>query len=155
MLAFVRKKRGLAAAALTASLACGSASPAAALSGFGPNSARRSALHPFDGGGSVVDYYGRAHALNRISRRTVIAGVCASACTMKLGIRNACIEPDAMLLFHQASYNGFRSELGTRVMLYAYPQLIRHWVLQSGALNSSSFVSLSGRQAIAMGIRSC
>ena len=43
--------------------------------------------------------------------RTVIAGVCASACTMKLGIRNACVEPDATLLFHQASYNGFGSEL--------------------------------------------
>ena len=74
---------------------------------------------------------------------------------MKLGIRNACVEPDATLLFHQASYNGFRSELGTRVMFYAYPRAIRHWVLRAGALSSSALTELSGRQAIALGVRAC
>jgi hypothetical protein len=163
MFTFAPKKSALAAAALAAALACGSASPAAAFSFFGFNAPENSSSRapaaftprPFDGGGNVLDYYGRAQAANSSSQRTVIAGVCASACTMKLGIRNACVAPDATLLFHQASYNGFRSELGTRVMLYAYPRAIRHWVLRNGALNSDALTELSGRQAISMGVRAC
>lgn len=110
---------------------------------------------PFDGGGNVLAYFSRTSSVNYSARQTVIAGVCASACTMKLGARNACVTPDAELLFHQASSNGVRSELATRIMLYAFPQRIRHWVLASGALNSSSLTALSGRQAIAMGVRAC
>ena len=155
MFNFIPQKSHLAAAALAAALACSAASPAAAFFLFSRQSNDNYSRRPFDGGGNVLDYYGNAHFANYSPRRTVIAGVCASACTMKLGVRNACVEPDATLLFHQASYNGFRSELGTRVMLYAYPQRIRHWVLRSGALNSSVLTALSGRQAIAMGVRSC
>jgi hypothetical protein len=76
------------------------------------------------------------------SGRIVIDGVCASACTMKLGGRNACAEPDGTLLFHQASYNSLRSELATRVMLYSYPSRIRQWVLRTDALNSSALTEL-------------
>ena len=156
-------KRALAVAALAGALGGGAASPASAFMLFGFNvpdnaTTTQSANYttsPFDGGGSVVEYYGNAHAANSSARRTVIAGVCASACTMKLGIRNACVKPDATLLFHQASYNGLRSELGTRIMLDAYPSRIRHWVLRTGALNSSSLTELSGNQAIAMGVRAC
>ena len=155
MFNFVPPKSALATAALAAALACSAASPAAAFFFFSPQSHDNFSRRPFDGGGNVLEYYGNAHSANYSPRHTVIAGVCASACTMKLGIRNACVEPDATLLFHQASYNGFRSELGTRIMLYAYPRTIRHWVLQSGALNSSYLTALSGRQAIAMGVRSC
>ena len=169
MFSFLPSKRALAVAALAAGLAGGASSPASAFFFFGfnvpENATPRVSTNytprpfftprPFDGGGSVVDYYGNAQAANSSARRTVIAGVCASACTMKLGIRNACVEPDATLLFHQASYNGFRSELGTRIMLNAYPARIRHWVMSAGALNSSFLTELSGRQAISMGVRAC
>ena len=89
-------------------------------------------------GGSVLDYYESTHTVDYRAHRTVISGICASACTMKLGMRNACIEPEATLLFHQASSNGVRSELCTRVTLYAYPQRIQQWALRSGALSSSN-----------------
>jgi hypothetical protein len=157
MFASSSTKSALAAAALAAAMACGSASSASAFPFFGFDPGANYTPRPhservFDGGGNVSDYYGRA----RYSiGPTVIAGVCASACTMKLGSRNACVEPDATLLFHQASYNGYRSELATRVMLYAYPSRIRRWVLRTGALDSSSLTELSGRQAIAMGVRAC
>jgi hypothetical protein len=151
-------KNALATAALAGALAVCVASPASAFNLFGFNldgpahpSHRNYTPRTFDGGGNVFSYYGRAHASNR----TEIAGVCASACTMKLGSRNACVARDATLLFHQASYDGSRSELGTRMMLYSYPARIRHWVLRSGALNSSSLTALSGSQAIAMGMRAC
>jgi len=163
MFAFFPTKRALAATALVAGLACGDASPADAMMLFGfdtlGNSSARAATNysprPFDGGGNVQSYFANVHAANYSPRRTVIAGVCASACTMKLGIRNACVEPDATLLFHQASFNGFRSELGTRVMLYAYPLAVRHWVLRTGALSSSALTELSGREAIGLGVRAC
>ena len=157
MFACSSMKSALAAAALAAAMACGTTSSALAFPLFGVEpvanyTPRPRAERVFDGGGNVFDYYGRArYSLGR----TVIAGVCASACTMKLGSRNACVEPDATLLFHQASYNGYRSELATRVMLYAYPSRIRSWVLRTGALNSSSLTELSGRQAIDMGVRAC
>ncbi|MCW2283824.1 hypothetical protein M2323_004590 [Rhodoblastus acidophilus] len=152
-------KKALATAALTSALVIGAGAPASAFSLFGFDSAsqspaaqRRFTVRPFDGGGNVFSYYGRA----RVSyARTVIAGVCASACTMKLASQNVCVEPDATLLFHQASYNGVRSEIATRMMLSSYPSRIRHWVMRNGALNSSALTGLSGRQAIAMGVRPC
>jgi hypothetical protein len=106
---------------------------------------------PYDGGGNVFSYYGRMY--NSHGER--IAGDCVSACTMKLGARNACVERGATLMFHQASVDGARSELATRMMLYSYPARIRQWVLRTGALNRSSLTALSGSQAIALGMRAC
>jgi hypothetical protein len=131
----------VAAAALAGAMTLAVALPASA----------RGVSRPYDGGGNVLSYYGRAHH----AQGERIVGVCASACTMKLGSRNVCVDRDAVLLFHQASANGARSELATRMMLYSYPARIRQWVLRSGALNSSSMTALSGAQAIAMGVRAC
>jgi hypothetical protein len=155
MFKFGTRVTALTAAALASILAFGDASFAADCSTQGFSASTNYAPRQFDAGGRVLDYYRNVRAANSSARRVVISGVCASACTMKLGIRNACVEPDATLLFHQASYNGFRSELGTRIMLYAFPRRIRHWILRSGALDSSSLTELSGREAIALGARSC
>jgi hypothetical protein len=160
---FRESNNGVAASLLAGAILVGVAAPAAAFDLFGYSQAsasvssasRNHASGHFDGGGNVFSYYGRAHAAGYSSHRTVISGVCASACTMKLGIRNACVERDATLMFHQASYDGRRSELATRMMLYSYPSRIRQWVLRSGALNSSSLTTLSGSQAIALGMRPC
>ena len=109
----------------------------------------------FDGGGSVVDYMRRTRDADRGPGVTVISGTCASACTMKLGMRNACVTPDATLLFHQASSNGARSEIGSLLMLGSYPRGIRQWVARTGALSSDRLTEMSGRQAISLGIRKC
>ncbi len=176
MFCFPPAKRALTAVALFGALTFSACVPVSADSifGFGWNAGDNSTLRPvprrhvsrhfkprplayqpFDGGGNVFAYYSHAHEANFSPVRTVIAGVCASACTMKLGIRNVCVRPDATLLFHQASYNGIRSELGTRLMLSSYPSCIRRWVLRTGALDSSFPTALSGRQAIAMGLPPC
>ena len=168
--------RAVTATALFAALASGASAPACAGSLFGfeqiadasstmfPTPPRHRTRRfipeavgycPRDGGGNVFDYYVRALAANYASRVTIIAGVCASACTMKLGIQTVCVEPDATLLFHEATYSGVHSELGTRLMLSSYPPRIRQWALRAGALDGSSPTPLSGRQAIAMGMRSC
>ena len=148
------QNRALSAASLATVILWGLASPAAS-SSFGPSWDAFSMQRASDLGGSVLAYYSDVHSEENQVSRTVISGVCASACTMKLSLRNACIEPNAVLLFHQASNNGVRSELATRIMLDAYPPRIRRWVLRSGALKSSYLTALSGREAIAMGVRRC
>ena len=44
---------------------------------------------PFDGGGRVTDYFDQVSQANSSGSTVEIAGVCASACTMKLGARHA------------------------------------------------------------------
>ena len=109
----------------------------------------------FDPGGNVSDYYYSVQAHSHAAYQTPINGVCASACTMKLGARNVCIYPDAILMFHQADAGGRRSDVGTLVLLASYPRAIRLWVARNDALGSARVTQLSGRQAIALGIPEC
>ncbi len=111
---------------------------------------------PFDGGGRVGDYLDLVSAANASGARVEIAGVCASACTMKLGARSACIHADAQLWFHAArSPDGRVNALATQIMTQEYPLRIRAWAASSGALRSTEFTTMSGAQAIALGVRDC
>lgn len=110
----------------------------------------------FDGGGRLADYLDRVLSANASGERIEISGICASACTIELGARGVCIHGDAQLWFHAARYEDGRfNALGTRLMLAEYPRRIRAWALGSGALTSIRFVTMSGAQAIALGIAGC
>ena len=110
----------------------------------------------FDGGGRVGDYLDLVSAANASGARTEIAGVCASACTMKLGARNACVHSDAQLWFHAArNPDGEVNALGTLMMMQEYPRAIRAWATSRGALHSTQFTTMSGAQAIALGMPNC
>ena len=110
----------------------------------------------YDPGGNVLDYYGMVSQGNQYHSRVAIYGVCASACTMKLGSNNLCIDPSATLLFHQATDNrGVRSVISSNIMLDMYPKNIRNWVVRNGALYRNEVTAMSGVEAIRMGIRSC
>ena len=137
----LQKSRGLGLAFVLASTLCG-----------GPARAWDS----FDGGGVVGDYLAFVDRANASGARVEIAGVCASACTMKLGVRRACIYPDAQLWFHAArNPDGRINALGTLIMWEKYPAGVRSWAANSGALSSAQFTTLSGAQAIALGVRAC
>lgn len=109
----------------------------------------------YDGGGRVLDYYEQVRSASYSRRAMPIEGYCASACTMKLGARNACVSPDATLMFHSASSYGMNSWAGNTILMSMYPRAIRSWVRRHRALDSQSFVAMSGREAIALGIRPC
>lgn len=110
----------------------------------------------FDGGGRVGDYLDLVSSANSSGSRIEIAGVCASACTMKLGARNVCVNADAQLWFHAArNPDGRVNQLGTLLMEQQYPSSIRAWASRSGALVSTQFTVMSGAQAIALGVPSC
>ncbi len=119
-------------------------------------SAPAQAFGEFDGGGRVADYLDLVTSTDASGGRLEISGVCASACTMKLGARGACVHSDAQLWFHAARFDdGGLNPLGNRILLRQYPERIRNWALSSGALTSLQFTTMSGAQAIAFGVPSC
>jgi hypothetical protein len=110
----------------------------------------------FDGGGRVGDYLDRVAAANASGERVEIAGVCASACTMKLGARGACVYGDSQLWFHAArNADGRVNPLATLIMLQQYPRGVRAWATARGALTSLAMTRMSGVEAIALGVPDC
>ena len=71
----------------------------------------------------------------------MISGVCASACTMYLGVKNVCVEPDAEVWFHAAHVPGDHrpDPLGSLQMLSYYPKKVRAWAIQVGALEGTEW----------------
>jgi hypothetical protein len=110
----------------------------------------------FDGGGRVGDYLDFVAAANASGERVEIAGVCASACTMKLGARGACVRGDAQLWFHAArNPDGRVNPLATLMMSQEYPSGVRAWAKARGALASVAMTRMSGLEAIALGVPDC
>jgi hypothetical protein len=110
----------------------------------------------FDGGGRVGDYLDWVAAANASGKRVEIAGVCASACTMKLGARGACVYSDSQLWFHAArNEDGRVNALATLIMLQEYPRNVRAWATARGALASLAMTRMSGVEAIALGVPDC
>ena len=113
-------------------------------------------MGPFDGGGRVGDYLDFVAAANARGERVEIAGVCASACTMKLGARGACVYGDAELWFHAArNPDGRVNPLATLIMLQEYPRGVRAWAKARGALDTTAITAMSGVEAIALGVADC
>ena len=113
-----------------------------------------------DTGGTIQMYAAEISRLNKTGRRKVIAGLCASACTMYLGVRRVCVEPHAELWFHAAHLPGEQAPdpLGSLLMLSHYPEKVRAWAIASGALEKTEWDGgkvLTGRQLIRMGVPSC
>ncbi len=118
--------------------------------GSGPAAAQ------FDGGGRVGAYLDLVAAHDADGGRIEISGVCASACTMKLGARGACVHRDARLLFHAArDADGRIDRLGTLMMLHEYPAGVRAWARSRHALESQGLTAMSGAEAIALGVPDC
>jgi hypothetical protein len=113
-----------------------------------------------DSGGNIHAYAAAVDYLNNAGRKKAIVGVCVSACTMYLGVRKVCVDPEAELWFHAAHLpsNTRPDPAGSLIMLSHYPKHVRAWVIQVGALERTEWdgrAVLSGRQLIGMGIRAC
>jgi hypothetical protein len=55
---------------------------------------------PYSDGGYLPDFVKIVRQYNASGEAFRVQGVCKSACTMFLGIRNLCVERDAKLMFH-------------------------------------------------------
>jgi hypothetical protein len=95
-----------------------------------------------DHGGQLGPYLDKYRALRQSGERVEIDGVCASACTMLLGLippDRICVTPRAVLEFHSAwDINGDQSvsDAGTRLLWSHYPVKIRAWINRHGGLRS-------------------
>src|SRR4051794_40359078 len=59
-----------------------------------------------DTGGNIRAYAAEISRLNRTGSPKVISGVCASACTMYLGVRKVCVHPDS---YHPSDFQVVQS----------------------------------------------
>jgi hypothetical protein len=108
---------------------------------------------PCDLGGSfVLTDFLRGH---RPGSREVIAGVCYSRCTMAL-ISGACVTPNAELGFHAVTNAGGNVDrVATATVESLYPLGIRRWIRETGAMSSLQITTLSGTEAMRLGVPAC
>lgn len=115
-----------------------------------------------DPGGSVEKRLREIAQLRSSGTRVEIRGQCTSACTMFLGLPNACVSRTSRLGFHgpQSQYYGIslppdKFEYWSLVMADHYPGAIRSWFIKEARLITMGVTTISGAQAIRMGARAC
>ncbi len=115
-----------------------------------------------DPGGSVESRLREIAQLRLAGTRVEIRGRCTSACTMLLGLPNACVAGSSRLGFHgpQSQYYGVslapdQFEYWSRVMADHYPAAMRAWFIKEARQTTMGVITISGTQAIKMGARAC
>jgi hypothetical protein len=111
-------------------------------------------------GGRIVDFLPIVQQYSTSGELFRIRGVCKSACTLFLGIRNVCIERDATLMFHgghdiQEDVTGPDTR-ASRAMLYRYNEALRRYLLEGRYMDSDEYHALMGAELIdRFGYREC
>ena len=113
-----------------------------------------------DQGGSVSE---RMHQIERIEKsgvRFVIDGMCISACTMYLGMKNVCVSPRTVLGFHSSFTQGplgarIPSKYGNAVLMSYYPERVRAWVIENKALEKDELTPMTAQEAWTLGVERC
>jgi hypothetical protein len=99
-------------------------------------------------GGRVVDFLPIIRQYNASGELFRIQGVCKSACTMFLGIRNVCVERNATLMFHgghdiKENVTGPDTR-ASRAALYRYNAALRQYLLEGHYMDSDAYHTLPG-----------
>jgi hypothetical protein len=111
-------------------------------------------------GGYVPNFVAIVRRYNARGEPFRIEGVCKSACTIFLGIRNVCVERTATLMFH-AGHDIAENVTGpdtraSRAALYRYNDALRRYLLDGHHLDTDAFHSLPGSSIIdRFGYREC
>lgn len=128
----------------------------------GPADARTVTIVTNDHGGSLESRLQTLAQLRAAGTRVEIRGHCASACTLLLGLPNACVARSSRLGFHgpQSQHYGVSLppqdfEHWSQVMAAHYPGPIRDWFLAKARQTLLGVITISGTQAIKMGARPC
>jgi hypothetical protein len=115
---------------------------------------------PYGGGGPMAKFDAIIGQYNATGELFRIEGHCQSSCTMFLAIRNACVDPNAKLLFHAALSVSERDHAPyperNRHMASHYNSSLRGFVLAHHYMDSFAFHPISGRDIIRkFGYRQC
>jgi hypothetical protein len=103
-------------------------------------------------GGYVPHFIAIVHRYDATGEPFRIEGTCKSACTIFLGIRNACVERSATLMFH-AGHDIRENATGSgtwasRAALFHYNAAIRRYLLDGHYLDSDAYHSVPGSTLI-------
>ena len=117
-----------------------------------------------DHGGYVDEYAERETAYRHAGIRIIIAGRCASACTLYLHSPATCVMPTARFMFHVA-YAGIplpgghmgmgpSDEYGTKFLYDAYPAGVRAFIDTHGGMRREP-LQMTYAEARAAGVPAC
>lgn len=103
----------------------------------------------FENGGYFTRFDPVVAEFNQNGRPFRIVGLCQSACTLFLSIRNVCVERSATFQFHAGSDGkGNILQSATQHMLNAYNPKLRRFVVENGYLETLDFSTISGNDII-------
>jgi hypothetical protein len=114
-----------------------------------------------DRGGRIGTYLDKYHSLRTSGETVIVDGLCASACTIVLGIvphDKICVTSRANFGFHAAWDLGASGREvinpgATRTLYSMYPSLVRRWIAARGGLKPQ-LIFLHGEELMSM-YRSC
>lgn len=111
-----------------------------------------------DSGGVLDERVTEIAHLRATGEQVRIGGYCNSACTMYLGLPNACVSPRAVFGFHgpMSQFYGMplladEFEHWSRVMASHYPEPIRTWYMQEARYALTDTRDVTGRTLIKLG----
>lgn len=94
-----------------------------------------------DPGGAVYEYALKTAKLLASGERLEFRGLCASACTQFLSLKNICVGKRARFEFHAAYGAGARGNAyATKYIFNSYPGWVRSWIKAQGGLSSRVLV---------------
>ncbi|MGE3067087.1 MAG: hypothetical protein AB7K67_16005 [Hyphomicrobiaceae bacterium] len=103
-------------------------------------------------GGRFAVYYPIIKKYNKSGELFRIEGVCRSACTLFLSIRNVCVDRKAFVSFHAGpdarTGKWGRNSSSTRTMLSAYKPKLREYLLDGHHVDSRRYHTLKGAMLI-------
>lgn len=114
-----------------------------------------------DWGGPLRDRMVSLQALKQQGTRVEIRGnICASSCTMYLGLPNACVMPNTRFGFHGPSNRGrplpqADYERWSMVVAAQYPLVLRDWFMTDARKNLVKMQFISGQTLIGLGLKQC
>jgi hypothetical protein len=114
-----------------------------------------------DYGGVLIPRLANLQALKLRGDTVEIRGdICASACTLYLGLPNACIIPQTKFGFHGPSHYGrplpqADYERLSQVVAAQYPLVLRDWFMTSGRKTLVRMQFISGQTLIGLGLKQC
>jgi hypothetical protein len=90
-------------------------------------------------GGRLLDYALRVQKAREKNQFVQIKGKCASACTLYLSLPRdqLCLTPGAGFRFHKPyGSSASMNKVASRLLMNAYPDWVRHWVVERGGLRT-------------------
>lgn len=128
----------------------------------GPTSARADVvIVGNDYGGVLIPRLANLQAIKLRGATVEIRGdICASACTLYLGLETTCILPKTRFGFHGPSQHGkplpqADYERLSQVVAAQYPLVLRDWFMTSGRKTLVRMQFITGQTLIGLGLRQC